>query len=215
MHTNCIPYSVHTNCIPIAYHTHSIPTNRNLENLAAADPQLYRTIVDQIKGNNTENFTTLRAASANFGISPPPQLRRWTFPLHSLGILTSRECSTVFWATAHCTAAYTVKEILSFPQLFQWRHFYPSVESTIYITWIYEFYTIPRILKTKKEVLVWHIWQEIVTTCRCWIKRTSFLVANITDSGRETPNYERSSETNGKISTLLAKTVQEAKITKN
>jgi len=40
-------------------------------------------------------------------------------------------------------------------------------------------------------------------------------VANITDSGRETPNYERSSETNGKISTLLAKTVQEAKITKN
>jgi len=40
-------------------------------------------------------------------------------------------------------------------------------------------------------------------------------VANITDSGRETPNYERSSETNGKISTLLARTVQEAKITKN
>jgi len=40
-------------------------------------------------------------------------------------------------------------------------------------------------------------------------------VANITDSGRETPNYERSSEANGKISTLLAKTVREAKITKN
>jgi len=41
-------------------------------------------------------------------------------------------------------------------------------------------------------------------------------VANITDSGRETPNYERSSEqANGKISTLLAKTVQEAKINKN
>jgi len=40
-------------------------------------------------------------------------------------------------------------------------------------------------------------------------------VANITDSGRETPNYERSSEANGKISSLLAKTVREAKITKN
>merc|ERR1719458_2420964 len=40
-------------------------------------------------------------------------------------------------------------------------------------------------------------------------------VANITDSGRETPNYERSSEANGKISTLLAKTVREGKITKN
>jgi len=40
-------------------------------------------------------------------------------------------------------------------------------------------------------------------------------VANITDSGRETPNYERSSvEENGKISTLLAKTVKEAKLTK-
>ena len=49
--------------------------------------------------------------------------------------------------------------------------------------------------------------QEIVTS--------SFLVANITDSGRETPNYERSSvEENGKISTLLAKTVKEAKLTK-
>merc|ERR1719273_1906394 len=40
-------------------------------------------------------------------------------------------------------------------------------------------------------------------------------VANISDSGRQTPNYERSSEANGKISSLLAKTVQEAKITKN
>merc|ERR1719432_730966 len=40
-------------------------------------------------------------------------------------------------------------------------------------------------------------------------------VANITDSGRETPNYERSSEANGKVSALLAKTVREAKITKN
>jgi len=40
-------------------------------------------------------------------------------------------------------------------------------------------------------------------------------VANITDSGRETPNYERSSvEENGKISTLLAKTIKEAKLTK-
>jgi len=40
-------------------------------------------------------------------------------------------------------------------------------------------------------------------------------VANITDSGRETPNYERSSvEENGKISTLLAKTVKEARLTK-
>jgi len=40
-------------------------------------------------------------------------------------------------------------------------------------------------------------------------------VANITDSGRETPNYERSSvEENGKISTRLAKTVKEAKLTK-
>merc|ERR1719394_1038103 len=40
-------------------------------------------------------------------------------------------------------------------------------------------------------------------------------VANISDSGRETPNYERSSvEENGKISTLLAKTVTEAKLTK-
>jgi len=40
-------------------------------------------------------------------------------------------------------------------------------------------------------------------------------VANISDSGRETPNYERSSvEENGKISTRLAKTVKEAKLTK-
>ena len=54
--------------------------NRNLENLAAADPQLYRTIVDQIKGK--KKVSPSRVASANFGISPPLQLR-WTFLLHS------------------------------------------------------------------------------------------------------------------------------------
>jgi len=40
-------------------------------------------------------------------------------------------------------------------------------------------------------------------------------VANISDSGRETPNYERNAEVNGKMSTLLAETVKATKITKN
>jgi len=39
-------------------------------------------------------------------------------------------------------------------------------------------------------------------------------VANISESGRDTPNFERNTEVNGKMSTILANTVKAAKITK-
>ena len=40
------------------------------------------------------------------------------------------------------------------------------------------------------------------------------LVANLSDSGRESPNFDKIPEVNGKISTLLATSVKNAKITK-
>merc|ERR1719341_2970958 len=40
-------------------------------------------------------------------------------------------------------------------------------------------------------------------------------VANLSESGRDTPNYDKIPEVNGKISTLLATSVKNAKITKN
>jgi len=40
-------------------------------------------------------------------------------------------------------------------------------------------------------------------------------VANISESGRETPNYERNAEVNGKLATILAETVKATKITKS
>ena len=122
-----------------------IPTPRNLENLAAADPQLYRTIVDQIKGNNRKFHHYCKFLHTVL------QLRlRPTFP----GILTSRECFTLY--TLHFSATALHSQTNSFlPAAFPMKTFISEcwINNLHHTQMFYRFFhQITRNLKTKKKL---------------------------------------------------------------